>query len=55
MLITWLKGRVRVKGDTYTKEIEGYRCSGCNNFQEQMTRKCQSCGGEFVGKIVNKK
>lgn len=51
-MITWLKGMKRVKQGNYSKEVAGYRCSVCNNFQERQTRTCSKCGGEYLGKII---
>ena len=53
MLITWLKGIHRVKTDTFTEEIAGYRCSHCNLFSELPLRVCPRCSGEYQGKLLD--
>lgn len=50
-MITWLKGTKRIKGEKFTREISGFRCSGCNYFVLKQMRKCPECGNEFMGKI----
>ena len=52
IMITWLTGRMRIKEDNYTREVAGYRCSGCNCFQEHQLRECPLCHGEYLGKII---
>ena len=54
-MITWLKGMTRIKGEKYTREVAGFRCSGCNYFALRQMRKCPSCGGEYKGKIQGEK
>ena len=51
MIITWLRGKTRIKNEKYTREIEGYRCSSCNNFVLRPMPKCPECGGEYKGKV----
>lgn len=50
-MITWLRGMTRTKNEKYTREIQGYRCSGCNYFVLKQMRRCPSCGGEYKGTI----
>lgn len=52
MIITWLKGKTRIKGASYTREIDGYRCSGCNHFAIKKMRKCPDCKGDYHGQIA---
>ena len=54
-MITWLKGVKRVKSGEITREIKGYRCSGCNYFVLSPMRKCPDCGNEFAGKVYGDK
>ena len=52
-MITWLTGITRVKEQNYTKEVSGYRCSGCRHFELYPLRNCPNCGGEYMGKLLN--
>ena len=52
MIITWLPGKVRIRGPKFTQEISGYRCSHCNTFESSPRRCCPGCHGTYKGKIV---
>ena len=51
-MITWLKGMIRVRDEEGSREIQGYRCSSCNHFEEKQQRICPNCNGEYLGKIL---
>lgn len=51
-MITWLKGMTRVKDEQGSIEIQGYRCSSCNHFEEKQKRICPKCKGEYLGTII---
>ena len=53
-MITWLKGMKRVKENRMTREVSGYRCSGCNYFVLKQLRVCPNCNGEYKGKIIER-
>lgn len=52
MIITWLPGKMRIKGPKFTQEISGYRCSNCNAFESAQRRVCPVCHGSYKGKIT---
>ena len=52
MIITWLQGKMRIKGVDFTQEVNGYRCSNCNTFESLQRRVCPVCHGTYKGKIT---
>lgn len=52
-MITWLTGKLRVKDENGSREIKGFRCSGCNHFEEEQQRYCPKCKGEYLGTIIS--
>lgn len=50
-MITWLKGVKRVKSGKTTREINGFRCSKCNEFVLRQIGACPNCGDKFAGAV----